>query len=193
VRIRGYAFRSVASRGKLVLQVGAVAVVALLLGLLGWRLAANEDGQGLVAQIRSGEKPPAPEFELDRLDGDGALKLSSLRGQAVVLNFWASWCNPCRDEAPELQQAAETWADDGVVVLGLDFNDFSGDARRFADKYGLTYPIVTDPQGAVAGRFGVTGVPETFFIDKSGRIVSHVRSQIAADELEAGIKEALAS
>ncbi len=182
-----------AARGKLVLQIAAVSVVALLLGLLGWRLAASEDGQGLIAQIQNGEKPLAPDFELDRLDGDGTLKLSSLRGQTVVLNFWASWCNPCREEAPELQQASKQWADQGVVVLGLDFNDFAGDAHRFAGKYGLTYPIVKDPQGAIAARYGVSGVPETFFIDGAGRIVSHTRSQIGEPELGASIEEALAS
>jgi peroxiredoxin len=182
----------VATRGKLVLQIAAIGVVGLLLGLLGWRLASTGEARGLIGEIQDGEKPAAPDFELDLLDG-GTLALSSLQGQAVVLNFWASWCDPCREEAPALQRAYEEWQDEGVVVLGLDFNDFTGDARRFAERYGLAYPIVTDPQGAVAARFGVTGVPETFFIDRAGRIVSHARAPIEEPELSERIEETLAS
>src|SRR5215218_9862792 len=100
-----------AGRTKLVLQAASVALVALLVFLLAWELATKDDGAGLVKSVKRGETPPAPPLALPRLDGDGTVSLASLRGKAVVVNFWASWCEPCKKEAPLLQQAWEEGRD----------------------------------------------------------------------------------
>ncbi|HKP17540.1 MAG TPA: TlpA disulfide reductase family protein [Gaiellaceae bacterium] len=170
---------------KLGLQAASVALVAGLLALLIYKLATDRT---------SAATGPAPNFTLPRLDADGHLQLASLRGQAVVLNFWASWCNPCKQEAPELQAAAQRWAGKDVVVLGIDAQDFSGDAKSFMRKYKVRYPVVRDGSGQVVGKYGVEGFPETFFVDRQGRIVGdHVQGPVSRDVLERNIRRALES
>jgi cytochrome c biogenesis protein CcmG/thiol:disulfide interchange protein DsbE len=159
-----------AGRAKLVAQGIAVAGVVALLGLLVWKVAFESSG-GAAEQLARGETPPAPAFTLERLDSDGTLSLASLRGKAVVLNFWASWCIPCKDEAPLLEEAWQEHRDRGLVVLGVDAQDFKGDARKFMSRYGLTYPVVHDGKGSTLGRYGITGFPETFFVDRRGNLV----------------------
>lgn len=181
------------ARGKLALQVAAVGVVGLLLALLGWRLVSTSQGQNVGVDVDDGAKPQAPDFTLPLLGGDETLRLSSLRGKAVVLNFWASWCLPCRDEAPLLQAAWERWRDRGVVFIGVNTQDFEGDAKRFVEKYGITYLNVKDGSGSALGRFGVGGLPETYFVDRQGRIVSRLISAVEAEELEQSIELAVAS
>ncbi len=178
-------------RAKLGLQIGAVCVIALLLGLLGWRLAANAEGRNVAAAADDGERPPAPELTLPLLGGDGEIDLASYRGQVVVVNFWASWCVPCRNEAPLLEEASQRWGDRGVAFLGVNAQDFLGDARAFVERYEITYPNVHDGPGETLGRFGITGFPETYFIDAEGRIVSRVPAEIDAEALEANIRLAL--
>lgn len=151
-------------------QAIALAGVAALLGLLVWKVAFDREG-GVAADLGKGKLVLAPEFTLDRLDRSGKLSMSDLRGKAVVVNFWASWCLPCRDEAPVLQQTYERYRDEGLVVLGVDFNDFKGDARSFMRRFGLTFPVVYDGKGSTGGTWGLRGVPETFFVDRAGRVV----------------------
>ena len=157
-------------RARLVAQGIAVAGVVALLGLLVWKVAFDRSG-GAAAQLARGETPLAPAFVLERLDTEGTLDLASLRGKGVVLNFWASWCIPCRDEAPVLEQAWRENRARGLVVVGIDAQDFKGDARRFMRRFGLTYPVVYDGKGSTLGRYGVTGFPETFFVDRAGKLV----------------------
>jgi cytochrome c biogenesis protein CcmG/thiol:disulfide interchange protein DsbE len=159
-----------AGRAKLAGQLAAVALVAALLSLLAWKLLQGEGG-GAAARLAEGETPEAPVFTLERLDRPGRLELASLKGKAVVLNFWASWCVPCKDEAPLLERTWRVHRERGLVVVGVDAQDFKGDARRFMERFGLTYPIVHDGQGSTLGRYGVTGFPETYFIDRRGRLV----------------------
>jgi cytochrome c biogenesis protein CcmG/thiol:disulfide interchange protein DsbE len=180
-----------AGRAKLVLQVAAVGVVALLLALFGKELLQKEQGRGIADAVRAGDMPQAPEFELRRLEGEGTISLASLRGKVVVLNFWASWCEPCKDESPLFERAWQRYRDRGVVFLGVDAQDFQGDARRFVDRYDLTYPMVHDGQGSTLGRFGVTGFPETWFLDRRGRIVEHVVGPVEEAELEENLSRAL--
>ncbi len=183
-----------ARRGKLVLQIAAVCVVGLLLALLGWRLASRQAGQNVAAGVERGEAPAAPDFTLEELDGTGEISLAELRGKAVVINFWASWCVPCREEAPRLQAAWEKWQDEGVVVLGINAQDFVGDARTFVARYGLTYPNVHDGPGSTLGRFGVTGFPETWFVDREGRLVgARIQGPVSEQELEENIRLAAGS
>jgi cytochrome c biogenesis protein CcmG, thiol:disulfide interchange protein DsbE len=185
-----------AQRAKLVAQGIAVGLVALLFILLAWTLLTDKGGD-LAAAAARGERPEAPDFTLDRLDRDGKLALSSLRGKAVVLNVWASWCIPCKDEAPFLERVWQQNRQRGVAVVGLDAKDFRLDARRFMKRFGLTFPIVYDGPGEILGGYGVTGFPETFVIDREGKVVEVFAGAVNAKEdrvkLRAAIKQALSS
>ena len=153
-----------------VAQLAALIGVAALLGLLIWKVAFGRT-TGAADELAEGKLVHAPAFTLDRLDREGQLSVADLKGKAVVVNFWASWCVPCRDEAPVLQSTYERYRDQGLVVLGVDVNDFRQDARRFMKRYGLTYPVVYDGKGSTVGKWGVRGFPETFFVDRTGKLV----------------------
>jgi cytochrome c biogenesis protein CcmG/thiol:disulfide interchange protein DsbE len=153
-----------------VAQLAALIGVAALLALLIWKVAFGRT-TGAADELAEGKLVHAPAFTLDRLDRDGQLAVADLKGKAVVVNFWASWCIPCRDEAPVLQKTYERYRDQGLVVLGVDVNDFRQDARRFMKRYGLTYPVVYDGKGSTVGKWGVRGFPETFFVDRTGKLV----------------------
>ena len=157
-----------AARLKLGAQALAVGLVALLLALLVWKVAKGNGKEAAVGKS-------APNFTLSRIDKPGTLQLASLRGKVVVLNFWASWCYPCKQEAPALAAASKRWPGKRVVVLGVDVNDFAGDARKFARKYGLELPArARQPQRHLAEVRHLAGLPETFFIDRRGKVVVHV-------------------
>jgi cytochrome c biogenesis protein CcmG/thiol:disulfide interchange protein DsbE len=111
----------------------------------------------------------APDFELRLLDGR-VVRLSGFRGRAVFLNFWASWCPPCRAEARLLEEAWRQVKDREIVFLGVNIQDTDEGARRFIEEFGITYPNGRDPQSRIAIDYGVYGIPETFFIDREGRI-----------------------
>jgi cytochrome c biogenesis protein CcmG/thiol:disulfide interchange protein DsbE len=185
----------VARRAKLVAQGVAVGLVALLFILLSWTLL-TEEGGNLAAAAARGERPQAPDFTLERLDREGQLTLSSLEGKAVVLNVWASWCIPCKEEAPFLERAWRQNRRRGLVVVGLDAKDFRRDARRFVERFGLTFPIVYDGPGDTLGGYGVTGFPETFVLDRQGKVVEAFAGAVNAEEerarLRAAIEQALA-
>jgi cytochrome c biogenesis protein CcmG/thiol:disulfide interchange protein DsbE len=180
---------------KLGAQALALAAVVGLLALLIWKVV-HEDRNTAAQAIAAGRSAPAPRFTLPRLDGDGDLSLRSLRGKAVVINFWASWCAPCKAEMPALQRTWERYRSRGLVVVGIDAEDLSTDARRLATKLGVTYPIVRDGTHRVVDEYGLTGYPETFFVDRRGRLVSeHIAGGIhlAANRLkfERGLRLAL--
>jgi cytochrome c biogenesis protein CcmG, thiol:disulfide interchange protein DsbE len=180
---------------RLMAQGVAIGLVALLFILLAWSLL-SDDGGGLAAAANRGERPTAPDFTLERLDADGELQLSSLRGKAVVLNVWASWCIPCKEEAPYLEQVWRSNRDRGLVVVGLDARDFRADATRFAKRFGLTFPIVYDGPGDEVDSYGITGFPETFVIDRDGRVVEAFKGAVNGEDervrLRSAIDEALA-
>lgn len=171
--IRGGGRRLAALGG---LAVG-VALVALLLAL-----GLTTDTE-LAASPLSGR--PAPAFDLPALDGaeQSRVRLEDLRGQVVVVNFWASWCTECRVEQPELNAAWQRFRDAGVVVLGVNFQDAPGDARQFVATSGASYPMVVDEDSATALDFGLRGVPETFLIDRDGRIVERFVGPVTAATL----------
>ncbi|MGZ4380178.1 MAG: TlpA family protein disulfide reductase [Gaiellaceae bacterium] len=183
---------------KLAAQVIAVVLVAALFGVLVWKVT-HQPGSGVESAISAGKHPPAPQFTLTRLDGPGKLSLASLRGKAVVVNFWASWCRPCKEELPVLEKTWQQYRKQGLVVVGVDAEDFTSDAKRFARKYGITYPIVHDAPSATVDRYGVTGFPETFFVDRRGRLVgAHISGSILSTseikaEFAASVRRALRS
>ncbi len=145
---------------------GAVVLgVALLGSLLSFGLSRDP------AVIRSpllGRR--APDFALQTLDGSRTVRLSDLRGQVVVINFWASWCRDCRVEHPALTEAWQRYRDSGAVVLGIAFQDRKGDSTAFARELSIDYPLLQDPDSRTALAYGVYGIPETFFVSPDGRV-----------------------
>src|SRR4051812_28922719 len=174
---------------KLTGQVVALAAVAGLLCLLVWRLTHRPK-----PPVIGG---PAPNFVAKSIDG-GSFDLSSVRGKPVVINFWASWCGPCKTEAAALERQFQRYRSKGVVFLGIDYNDVSTDARRFLARHGVTYPTLLDGSGAIGDRYGLSGVPETYFIDRNGHIVGeHILGPITqsnwAEAFDRSIKAAIDS
>ena len=125
----------------------------------------------------------APDFTLTSLDGE-PIALADLRGRPVVVNFWASWCGPCIEEFPLLRDAAARYADTGLVVIGIVNEDRVAAARDFMSEHGATWPAAMDPGGRVAGAYGIVGVPETYFIDRNGRIAARQIGQFTAASLD---------
>lgn len=115
------------------------------------------------------QNSPAPAFAATPLVGGGTLSSADLAGGPVVINFWASWCAPCMEEAPTMEAMYKRFEPQGVKFIGIDYEDIDLDATIFEKDNGITYPSLTDPQGSLAARFGVRGVPETFFIDSRYR------------------------
>lgn len=168
--------------------VGIVALLALLAVGLQRAGAGPEIGQ------------PAPDFTLDLYAG-GEITLSELRGQVVVINFWASWCEPCRDEAPDLERVWREYKDQGVVLIGVDYVDVESAAREYLDEFNVTYPNGLDKGQRISHAYRIRGVPETFFVDKNGNIATifvngspqpKKISPITAQELRSGIERLLA-
>ena len=146
----------------LAVQTLAIAAVGVLAGLLVWQLTHQ------TPPPRVGERAPA--FSLDKLNGDGAVSLKSLRGKAVVLNFFASWCGPCKRETKALEKVWRDYRSQGVVVLGIDTNDASNDAKQFIAAHGVTYPTVGDG-GRLSGKYALSNLPTTYVVNRQGRIV----------------------
>ena len=151
------------ARLKLAAQAVAAVGVGVLAALLIWNLTHQTPPPKVGA--------PAPAFSLHRLTGNGDLSLASFRGKTVVLNFFASWCGPCKREAPDLERVWRDYHSRNVVVLGVDSNDARGDALRFLRAHGITYPVVSDPSESQALRYGIPGLPGTYVINSHGRVV----------------------
>lgn len=168
---------------RLILAAWLVAGIAVVVALLTVNIARP---QGPVDTPIVGRSAPA--FDLPTLDGD-RLSLADLRGSGVVLNFWASWCIPCREEAPLLTAASETYGPRGIRIVGVVYQDSADNARDFMRRYGQTYRAVVDQDGRTAIDYGVFGIPETFFIDPSGV----VRSRQVGGLTEADLRRQLAA
>jgi cytochrome c biogenesis protein CcmG/thiol:disulfide interchange protein DsbE len=172
------------------LSVAAIALLAALVGLFAWQLAHRDDNAFRDA-LRAGDEPQAPAFDLPRLDGDGSISLQGLAGHPAVLNFWASWCPPCADEAPDLNALSVRYDGLGVRFVGVDFNDAVDEARAFARRHDVPYALVHDTRG-VRQRFGVTGPPETYVLDGSGRAVVRIEGPVDSPLLEPYVRIAVA-
>jgi len=144
--------------------------VLALLAVIGYQTIRKQQPESITAGLARGQRPGAPAFSLPRFDG-GTLTLASLRGKYVIVNFWASWCIPCRDEAPLLERAWREYRDRGLVVVGVNIQDLEPEARKFIAQFKVSYTNVRDRDGRVSRAYGTTGVPESFFIDRDGRVV----------------------
>jgi cytochrome c biogenesis protein CcmG/thiol:disulfide interchange protein DsbE len=155
----------------------AVLAVLAVVGLLTYGLLSKGSGG-----VSLGE--PAPAGALPRLEGGGRDSLADYRGRWVLVNFWASWCIPCRQEAPALEDFQHAHGGPGFTVLGIDTRDLSGDGRRFVHEFGLGYPQLRDGDGSAAHDFGTTGVPENFLVDGQGKVRLLRRGPVTAAYLE---------
>ena len=184
-------------------QALALVAVAALLGLLIWRVAHQDAGAKLVDEIAAGDRPQAPDFSLhplwDQAEGAtprlraairrGSVSAADLTGRPTVVNVFASWCIPCKDEAPVLAAAARSHAG-SVQFVALDYQDYTSDGRRFLRRYGNDFTALHDGDGHVAQRWGATGVPETYVLDASGHLVAHQALPVTATDLDRLIRAA---
>jgi cytochrome c biogenesis protein CcmG, thiol:disulfide interchange protein DsbE len=177
-------------------------LVAAFLALLTYGLLSKGTDDRIDQALGSGRAARAPSFSLQVLDrgavparlarpvgpalADNRLSLAELRGVPVVLNLWASWCTPCRDEAARLEQGWRSLGPRGVLFLGLDIQDVRGDGEGFIRAHGATYPSVREPGREIADSYGATGIPETYFIDTRGRVVAHVIGVVSERQLAKG-------
>lgn len=164
-----------------------MALVVALLGLVAYQM--QRTGPLAAGQVGNGE--PAPAFDLTTYDGE-FYSLDELRGQVVVINFWASWCIPCEEEAADLESIWQQYQDRGVIVLGVAYVDTETGARGFMNRFGITYPNGPDLQTAISHRYRIAGVPETFVVGKDGILRALFVGPTTAAALQAEIEPLLA-
>lgn len=164
--------------GSIVLIVGILLAVIVV----GVTLARRN-----LSQPTSG---PAPDFTMTTFDGS-PFRLSDQRGKVVIVNFWASWCGPCRDEAPILQSVWERYRDRGVVLVGVAYLDSDPDSRAFIEEFGITYPNGPDVATRISDQYRIQGVPETFVVDQNGDIARFIIAPVQPGQLDAIVDELL--
>ena len=180
-----------AQKRRIALFVVASLLSVGLLALLGSQLLVPAQNQA-----NAGSSPlighPAPDFTLlvlgPHAGSASTIRLASLKGKPILLNFWASWCVPCQQEAPLLQKTWQSVQRQGITFLGIDFQDARSDGLNFLHTYGITYPNVADDTGSTAINYGVTGVPETFFIDRHGVIISKVIGELTEQSMQTNLQ-----
>jgi cytochrome c biogenesis protein CcmG/thiol:disulfide interchange protein DsbE len=163
--------------------LASLALVALLV----YGVVGAGDSHTLDDAVKKGERPAAPARELPLLAG-GKGSLEDWRGKPVIVNFWASWCEPCKDEAPLLEQAHTKLQAVGGTVLGVTVSDASDDSRAFMREHELSFPSLRDVDGRLGDDFETTGVPESFVVDRDGRIVSISRGQVSKEFVDQAIE-----
>jgi len=153
--------------GCLALMVGAVAIAGL------WSSARSPAPARAFDVFEAKTSAPAPDFELTDLTGR-PVRLQDFRGRVVLLNFWATWCVPCRDEIPAMETLSRELGARGLAVLAVNYKESPPLVTGFAREYGLTLPVLLDPEGGMATRYGLVGLPATYFIDRSGVLAASV-------------------
>ncbi len=153
---------------------------ACVIGLLVYGVSVQAASRTLDEQVARGRHPTAPDASrtLPVLGGHGEASLASFRGKVVVLNFWASWCEPCQTEAPMLERSQSLLERDNGTVLGVTYLDASPDSTAFVRRYHLTYPNLRDDEGSFAHSYGTNQLPESFIVDREGQIVAISRGEI---------------
>ncbi len=131
----------------------------------------------------------APGFEL-MTPGEEVLQLEQQRGKVVVLNFWATWCGPCRTEMPLLQAAADQYAEDGLLVWGINFDETAEQVQEFAEEVAVEFPLLLDPGGVIQERYGVRGYPTTAFVDRDGNLAAYHIGILTSDLLDSYLEQA---
>ncbi len=174
-------------------KVAVWGAIIVILAFLGWGLLKR-------SETRPTEGSAAPDFTLRLFDGyynefdNGEVTLSDLKGRAVVINFWASWCVECRVEAEELEALWQEYQDEGVVFIGVDYDDTEVKARAYLEEFGITYPNGLDGRGHITeNTYHITGVPETFVVDPSGTIASVKIGPYRPGELRRTLDQVLAA
>jgi cytochrome c biogenesis protein CcmG, thiol:disulfide interchange protein DsbE len=164
---------------RLYMPIIAGLVGAALVGLLVYGVSAQSPSRTLDDAVAARAYPRAPSAgdELPLLPGGGRVSLASYSGKVVVLNFWASWCEPCKEEAPRLERAQRELSRHGGTVLGVTFRDASADSLSFMKRYHLTYPNLDDTTSEFARAYGTNEIPESFVIDRHGHVVAISRQE----------------
>src|SRR3954454_8502968 len=155
-----------------------ILAAALLVGLLAYGVASKRADRSIDAAIAKGERVDAPTRRLPVLGAGGESSLADYKGKVVVLNFWASWCKPCTEELPLLEKTQRSLAGKDATVLGANYQDLSARALNFARRFKLTYPSLRDRDGQFADRYGSRAFPETFVIDRRGKIAAQRRGAV---------------
>ncbi len=166
--------------------ISAFTILLLFLALMGWGLRNAQQGP-----VQVGQK--VPPFELVPFDGGESIKTEDLLGKVIVVNFWASWCKPCEQEASELEEAWLFYKDSGeVVFLGVDYVDTETEARGYLEKFNISYPNGPDLRTAISQIFRISGVPETYIIDRNGKLASRkIGPFISVGEITSMVDSAL--
>src|ERR1700758_3993601 len=174
--------------GRNPLALVVVAVIAAAMLYFGFHMARRP---GSDAPAILGKTTPAPDFTLEKLNG-GNLKLSDLRGKAVLLNFWATWCGPCKIETPWLVEMQNQYGHQGLQVIGVAMDDSGKDEiSKFAKDMGVNYPVLLGKEAVGDEYGGVPALPESFFIGRDGKIVDRIIGLKGKAEIEDAIKKAL--
>ncbi len=172
--------------------VGLVLIALQRLGPAGTPSLSGPGAADFAARAVA-EDRPAPTFDLPALEGSGSISLRSHNGDIIVLNIWASWCPPCREEAPQLEQVWTRYRAQGVGFIGVDHEDTRAGGLSFTHEFGITYPVAFDHSGTVAARYGAVGIPSTFIIDRNGRIAYRFLGKTMAPMLAATLDQLLSA
>ena len=174
------------------LTIAVSCTIAALIGLMAYGVLQAKPDQSIDSAVFAGQRKLAPVRSIPQLGNPkGTISLKDYRGKIVVLNFWASWCTECRAESPALERAHRRYGKRGVVVLGADVDDLASDARKFINQFKLTYPMVRYSSNNAAKDFGTKALPETFVIDRSGKIVTLRRGPVDDEWLNKTLKPLL--
>ncbi len=172
---------------------GLVAVLAIgLVALLIFGVLQTTDDSSIDQAVAKGETPAAPSVVLSRLDGSGSGSLADYRGRVVLVNFFASWCAPCDEEAPLLNDVQRALAARGGTVLGVAVDDTRERTQQFIDEHGVSYPILRDIDRKMSKGFELKGLPETFLVDEQGDIHALERQQITREWIDETLDPTLA-